>query len=110
MIITHANSDITSIYRFKSAYSFRERLLTFDELCWDRLAANSSSIFHLNELAIVVEEPRADRVQKVRIKGGTPLTFNQIMGCQFVLRLGLSLQLFARLYSYALHLRLLEIY
>ena len=109
-MIAHVNSDIASVNRFKSAYSFRERLLTFNELCWDRLTAYSSSIFSLNELAIVVEEPRADRVHKVRIEGGTPLTFNQIMGGQFVLRLGFSLQLFARLYSYAFHLRLLEIY
>ncbi len=66
-MVAHADSDTTSVYRFKSAYSFRERLLTFDELCWYRLAADSSSIFRLNELAIVVEESRADRVQKVRI-------------------------------------------
>ena len=109
-MIANTNFDTRSVYRFKSAYSFRKRLLTFDKLCWDRLTADSSSIFHLNELAIVVEEPRADRVQEVRIQGRTSLTFYQIMGCEFVLRLGLSLQFFAWLDSYALHLRLLEIY
>ncbi len=87
LVVAKADFDTSSVYRFKSAYCFCERLLTFDELCRDRLTTDSPSIFSLNKLAIVVEESRADRVQEVRIQGRTPLTFNQIMCCQFVLRL-----------------------